>query len=288
MTDPIDFGKELGMLIKEATAPLKKEIEELKSREPEKGEAGKDADPVDLDALASLVIDKLFGGDRLKTLVDLVTSESVAKHMEENPARDGKDADPEVIKKAVSEAVAAIPAPSDGKDADPVSEAQIAAEVARYLQANPVKDGESGVGLAGAMIDRSGHLMITTTKGENINLGKVVGEDGRDGLTFEDVTGEHDSERGFVISVGRGDRKKEFTLPYMVNRGFWTAGVKTLSGQNITHDGALWIAKRDTCAEPCLANADDWQLAARKGRDGKDGKSVKVPMQPVKLGAGNG
>ena len=38
MTDPIDFGKEIGGLIREAIAPVKRELEELRERAPEKGD----------------------------------------------------------------------------------------------------------------------------------------------------------------------------------------------------------------------------------------------------------
>jgi hypothetical protein len=288
MSDPIQFGKEIGNIIREALAPIHRRLEVLEQRSPEKGEPGESPPPVDHDAIADAVIAGLLGTDRLQTLVDLSTSEAVAKHFEANPVRDGKDADPALIEAAVERAVAAIPAPRDGKDAQPITEEQLAAQVAKHLAAHPPKDGIDGVGLAGAMIDRGGELVVTTTKGEAIKLGKVVGDDGRDGLSFETARGEYDSERGFVITLGAGERCKELVLPYMVHRGFWREGLATKAGQSITHDGALWIAKRDNASRPCLENEQDWALAARKGRDGKDGKSVRVPAEPVKLGTDNG
>jgi len=339
MSDPIDFGKMLGGLVRDALAPLLQRLTKLEEREVPEGRPGRDADPemvaeqiraaleglpapragkdadpvtddqialqvarhleenpvpagrdadqVDVEALADLVVAKLLDSDRLATLVDLATGSAVAKHLEENPVRDGRDADPAVIERAVKAAVDALPAPKDGRDADPVTEQQLAAQVARHLAVNPPQPGADGVGLAGAMIDRAGELVITTTKGEAVRLGKVVGEDGRDGISFETATGEYDAERGFVIKLGAGERRTELVLPYMVHRGFWREGLSTKAGQSITHDGALWIAKRDNASKPCLENEQDWALAARKGRDGKDGKSVRVPAEPVKLGAGN-
>ncbi|UUS13342.1 hypothetical protein NMB32_14620 [Stenotrophomonas sp. CD2] len=141
------------------------------------------------------------------------------------------------------------------------------------------------------MIDRSGELVITTTKGEAIRLGVVVGRDGEDGqhgLSFETASGDYDSERGFVITLGSGDRRTELVLPYMVHRGFHREGLGMKAGQSVTHDGALWIAKRANASKPCLENTDDWILAARKGRDGRDGRSVRVPAGPVSLGDGDG
>jgi len=284
MTDPIDFGKEIGGLIREAIAPVKRELEELRERGPEKGDPGQDAEPVDVDALADLVVAKLLESPRLLTLVDVATADAVSKHFEANPVQHGRDADPAVIEATVKAAVEALPTPKDGRDADPVTEQQLAAVVAKHLTDNPPQAGADGVGLAGAMIDRAGELVITTTKGEAIRLGKVVGEDGLDGLSFETAAGEYDAERGFVLTLGTGDRRKEFVLPYMVHRGFHRDGLGMKAGQSVTHDGALWIAKRDNASRPCLENADDWILAARKGRDGKDGKSVRVPAEPVQLG----
>lgn len=284
MTDPIDFGKEIGGLIREAIAPVKRELQELRERAPLQGEPGQDAEPVDVDALADLVVAKLLESPRLLTLVDVVTADAVSKHFEANPVHHDRDADPAVIELAVKTAVEALPVPKDGRDADPVTDEQLAAQVAKHLAANPPQAGADGVGLAGAMIDRAGELVITTTKGEAVRLGKVVGEDGRDGLSFETAAGEYDAERGFVITLGAGERRAELVLPYMVHRGFHRDGLGMKSGQSVTHDGALWIAKRDNASRPCLENTDDWILAARKGRDGKDGKSVRVPAEPVQLG----
>ncbi|UQA69541.1 hypothetical protein K1516_16610 [Stenotrophomonas maltophilia] len=287
MTDPIDFGKEIGGLIREAIAPVKRELAELRERGPEKGDPGQDAEPVDVDALADLVVAKLLDSPRLLTLVDVATADAVSKHFEANPVQHGRDADPAVIESTVKAAVDALPVPKDGQDAEPVTEQQIAAAVAKHLTENPPKagsDGADGVGLAGAMIDRAGELVITTTKGEAIRLGKVVGDDGQDGLSFDTAAGEYEAERGFVITLGAGDRRKEFVLPYMVHRGFWREGMGVKAGESTTHDGALWIAKRSNASKPCLENDQDWILGARKGRDGKDGKSIRVPAEPVKLG----
>jgi hypothetical protein len=74
----------------------------------DKGDPGKDAPAVDVDAIAEKVLARVV------------------------PPRDGKDADPEVIRSEVAKAVAAIPRPKDGepgKDAAPVDVDAIAASV---------------------------------------------------------------------------------------------------------------------------------------------------------------
>ena len=45
------------------------------------------------------------------------------------------------------------------------------------------KDGKDGIGIAKAEINANGELVITYTDGKVVNLGKVVGADGKDGLT---------------------------------------------------------------------------------------------------------
>ena len=45
------------------------------------------------------------------------------------------------------------------------------------------KDGKDGIGIVKAEINADGELVITYTDGKVVNLGKVVGADGKDGLT---------------------------------------------------------------------------------------------------------
>lgn len=224
------------------------------------GEPGRDAEPV----LVADVVRELVACADLQPILDLLVTESVQKHLEANPPPAGKD----------------------GRDGAPGA---------------PGKDGErgaDGIGLADALIDRDGALVLTLTDGRTKALGVVVGRDGAagkdglDGLSIGDVTREYDSESHEVVerwSIG-GAVTKELRYPAGGIRpgGFWREGLKCFALQAITHDGALWIAKRDTAAKPCLENSDDWQLAARKGRDGRDGKDGKPPPGPVMLGGADG
>lgn len=249
--DPQKFGEMVASLVKSAIGPaIQPYADRITALEAE------------LKAVpAPVEVADLLESDQLKTLVDLQVAETVAEFFAENPVQhgqDGKDADEEVIKALVQKAVDAIP---------------------------PAKDGADGVGLAGAMIDRTGELVITTTKGDNVKLGRVVGQDG---ISFETASGEYVAERGFVLRLAAGDRKVEFELPYMVHRGFWSEGMGTKAGQSTTHDGALWIAKRDNASKPCLENTDDWILAARKGRDGRDVVKTVKPKDSISLEPSNG
>lgn len=154
------------------------------------------------------------------------------------------------------------------------------------------RDGEDGVGLAGAVIDRDGELVVTTTNGAAIKLGCIVGRDGADGVGFDDMSAESDGEGRVTLKFIRGQQVKEFPLTFEipVYRGYWREGRKCEAGHMLTHEGSVWIAKRANCSKPCLENKEDWQLAVRKGRDGKDGANGRDlgPAPAVKLEPKNG
>jgi hypothetical protein len=217
---------------------------------------------------------------------------------------DGKDADPEVIRAAVAEAVAAIPPakdgadappvePSDivkailslpeivdeavqkylvdnppaaGKDAEPVADDQIARVVALHLASNPPAPGRDG---------RDGQPGIKGMDGANGVDGKD-GRDGADGLGFDDLTVEHDGEGNVTLKFIRGDQVKEFSIriPGFVDRGIYRDVGEYLSGNGVTFGGSYWIAQKDAPeGKPGLS--EDWRLAVKRGRDGKDGANGK-------------
>lgn len=219
----------------------------------EQGVPGRDAEPV----LVADVVRELIDCADLRPILDLLAAEAVEKHLGEHPPKDGRDGEP------------GTQGPAGERGADG-------------------KDGADGIGLAGAVIDREGQLVVTLTNGEQKSLGPVVGRDGangRDGLSVSEVSRTYDGETHEVVERWTADgEQKELRYPAGGIRpgGFYREGMKCHALQAVTHDGALWIAKRDTTAKPCLENADDWQLAARKGRDGRDGRDGKIP-EPVKL-----
>lgn len=139
-----------------------------------------------------------------------VTAEDVApvliafaqKFLEDLPIpRDGKDG-------------------NDGKDGEPGTAGRDGAPGRDGVDGKDGADGADGIGLAGALIGRSGDLIVTLTNGETNSLGIVVGRDGlngrdgadgaagrdgRDGqhgLGFEDLS-LVENEAGRVASVSR-------------------------------------------------------------------------------------
>lgn len=149
--------------------------------------------------------------------------------------------------------------------------------------------GADGLGLAGAMIDRDGALLVTLTNGEVKSLGKVVGKDGsdgKDGLSLEDFQLEYlpESHEINVKAVCNG-RTKELRYPAGGIRpaGYWRENTKAVPGEAWVNGGSLWICMKATQAQPAT-NSDAWIIAARAGRDGERGAAGKLPNDaPIKL-----
>jgi hypothetical protein len=299
MLDPVEFGKSMAAIVKDATAPLLRRIEdqdarikELEARQPERGADGKDgtsvtiadvepmlaemvgravaaipapkdgadgkdAEPIDVHE----VVRELIACDEIKTILDPMTAEAVAKHMAENPVQHGKDGAPG----------------RDGKDGE------------RGPQGEKGMDGSNGRdGLDVKDLFRAdgGRLVAVLSDGTTRDLGEFVGKDGRDGLNgndgadFTDCTIDYDGERTITIRSGSATITK--TVPIPIDRGYYREGMASEKGDIVTHDGNAWIAQRDTKAKPCRESAD-WRMLARRGRDGRDGIDAKPAPGPVKL-----
>ncbi|HHX91373.1 MAG TPA: hypothetical protein GX700_16730 [Paracoccus sp.] len=186
--------------------------------------------------------------------------------------QDGKDADPDAVAALVRDQIKgdldSLREAGKGVSLDDVAPLIDSAVEKAVSQIEPAKDG---IGLAGALIDRDGNLVVTLTNGVAKALGPVVGKDaepaepGRDGLGFEDL--EFETKDGRLYAVfRRGDLVKEARLPGISYRGVWKAG-EYLTGDSVTFGACQWIATADTDEKPGEGKA--WQLAVRKGRDAK-------------------
>lgn len=183
---------------------------------------------------------------------------------------------PAIVSAEVEKAVAAIPRPQDGKPGEKGA------------------PGRDGIGLAGALIDRDGSLVVTLTNGEAKSLGPVVGRDGdkgeagrdgADGVGFDDLDVVHDGERGFTFRFTKGERvvEKHFELPVVVDRGVYAAGKEYAKGDGVSYGGSFWIAQEPTSERP--DGGKGWRLSVKKGRDGRDAvvKTEAAPS-PLKVG----
>lgn len=203
-----------------------------------------------------------------------------------------------MIDEVVRAAVSVIPFPQNGKsvsveDLVPIISSEIDKRVGELPVAKDGKDGidgKDGVGLAGALIDRNGELVVTLTDGATKSLGPVVGRDGEgkpglDGFGFDDLDVVYDGEKTFTLRFVQGERIKEFSfaMPVVLDRGVYREGNSYKAGDAVTWAGSVWIAQKETAAKPDAGN--DWRLSVKRGRDGKDGlvKEAK-PAHPVRVG----
>lgn len=144
------------------------------------------------------------------------------------------------------------------------------------------------VSVAGALIDRTGSLVITMSDGSTKSIGPVVGKDGdpgNDGLGFDDLDAAYDGEKTITLTFMRGERVKEFafTMPVVIDRGVYRDGSEYKAGDGVTWGGSFWIAQKDTSAKPDAG--DDWRLSVKRGRDGKHGEMKQAKAHsPVRVG----
>jgi len=295
--------------------------------------APKDGKDVDPDAVKAWIVEAVAalpapkdGRDADPETIKSMVADAVAALP---TPRDGHDADPEAIKAAVADAVAALPVPKDGKDAAPYApdpdevRSLLAPIVREYVAAlPPPKDGVSvtlddvrplvddavskavsaipapkdGIGLAGALIDRGGNLVVTLTNGEARALGEVVGRDadmaaidkaitekvaaipvpkdgndGRDAFQLEDFEASVlDDGRTIRFAMTAGGEQRAYHLPFpvVIDRGVYRDGQKYEQGDAVTWAGSIWIAQKETEAKPDAG--DGWRLSVKRGRDGKD------------------
>lgn len=150
-------------------------------------------------------------------------------------------------------------------------------------------DGKDGVGLADAMIDREGNLVLTMTDGRHKSLGIVMGKDGQpgrdgtngaagkdgtDGLGFDDMSVDYDGERTITLRFQRDQITKEFplVLPIVLDKGVWTErgpdGGGYRKGDGVTWGGQFYIARKDTFAKP--DDYESWRLSVKRGKDAKE------------------
>lgn len=195
---------------------------------------------------------------------------------------------------ALKATVEAIPAAVGPTLALPDIPGMVSEAVAKSVSEIPVaKDGANGAGMAGAIIDRDGNLILTMTNGETKNLGSVVGKDGepgkagRDGFNLEDFDASvMDDGRTVLLSftAKEMDYKIELGFPVMLYRGVWREGDYE-RGDTVTLGGSLWHCNAVKTAEKPGEASKDWTLCAKKGRDGKDGvMTPEKSVQPVRVG----
>lgn len=239
---------------------------------------GKDAPPVDLDALAADVLQRvrvpedgksITPEDVAPMLADLV-DKAVSALPKPKDGEDGKSVPVEqvqrMIDEAVSKAVAAIPVPKDGehgRDALDIDILPAIHEARRYAR--------------GTYASHKGGLWYARRSTEGMDGWEcIVDGDAEDevelGADLRTFTLRKIKSSGRVIEKG-------FTLPVVIHKGVFKADEQYQAGDATTWDGSTWIALRETQDKP--GTSDAWRLSTKRGRDGRDGNRG----EPGKRGA---
>lgn len=136
--------------------------------------------------------------------------------------------------------------------------------------------GKDGAGLADALIDKDGALVLTLSDGRTKTLGRVVGSDGSpgaDGKTFSlaDFDVVPIDERTIELQFTHGEEKHTFELefPVPIYRNVFKEGESYQRGDMVTWAGSTWHCDEPKGLKPGAPDSG-WTLAVKAGRPGKD------------------
>lgn len=256
-------------------AEIAKAVAEIEIPVPKDGEPGKDGK----DGIDGKSVDE----EEIKEFVKIVVEEAVSAipvPKDGVAGEDGKDGldghTPTVeeiypiIEEIALNAVAAIPKAKDGENGKDGKDGN---------NGKDGVDGKDGADVVSGFIDRDGNAILTLENGRTINLGCVVGMDGKDGapgLGFQDSDFEFDGERRVTFKVSRNGTTiaKQFVVPAMIYQGVYEEGKEYERGDCVTWSGSLHHCNEATKEKPGGGNKA-WTLAVKRGADGRDAKIVK-------------
>lgn len=174
------------------------------------------------------------------------------------PAKDGETPDPELIRAVVggcvTEAVASMPKPRDGKDADPDLMRQMVDEAVARIP--PARDGET-----------PSQEVLRSLVAEAVSSlpPPAAGKDADPEVMREMIR----AEVATLPTPKDGEPGKDGRLPIVKA---WEDRVH-YAGECCTFDGGTYQASRDTGRSP---PHEDWTCIAAKGADGQDAEAFDI------------
>jgi hypothetical protein len=219
------------------------------------------------------------------------------------------------LRSVIEEQIKSIPVPKDGEAGKNATSEQIAEAVTAWMVANFVqpKDGIDGNhGQDGSNGKDAADIDIIPAIDENKSYPKGTWASYKGGL-IKSLRDTHPMgqksllEAGWDIVVqgiqaievhplddgefaiksvltGGQDHITKMAIPAMVYKGVWKESNGAYKkGHTVTQSGSLWVCLKETETKP--GSSDDWQLAAKRGTDGKDLNVVKMNKpETYKLG----
>lgn len=232
------------------------------------------------------------------------------------PGANGKDADPECIKRLINEALSGLPSPqagekgadgkdglpgANGKDADlEIIQKMIDAAVAEAVKNIPVaKDGDAGVDGRDALdieilpeIDQSKcYARGTYAKHKNglwRSFERTHGLKGWEcivaGIAALEIP-ETDDPRNISVVAMLSDGQsssKGFYIPSVIYRGVFTQR-DYAKGDTVSWGGSIWHCDESTSDKPGEPGSKGWTLAVKRGQNGKDGRDGRDLVKGVSI-----
>jgi hypothetical protein len=272
MIDPVEFGKAMGALVKEATAPLLLRIDQLETK------------------LAAFNIPT---AEDVASLVDLAALSKAAAALvpkaENGTSVTADDVRP-MVDELVSKAVAALPAAEKGKDADMDALKSHLGELVKSVPpvaALPVPSVEE---VATTFERRFSDLTLSWERQARDTFEKAADrmpkpKDGRDALNLEDfdITLADDG-RTVTVKMQAGETviEKSVKIAAVIDRETFKHDGVYEKGDGVSYGGSFWIAKCDSPKGVPGSGETDWRCAVKKGRDGKDLRENASTFDPAK------
>lgn len=257
------------------------------------GAPGKDADPVDMDALARLVNEAVGGAmAAVKVPEDGKDGKDGHDGLDGKNGAEGKSVEisdlAPMVAKAVGETVALLPPAKDGRDGQDGQNGEPgpAGRDASQLDILPTIEATKEYH-AGTWAKFNGGILrsFRNTKPRSAveTLEAAGWEVMIDGVAS--VVPEFDGSRNFTtktIYTSGNIEEVKWHLPIPYYRGVHKHGEGYEHGDMVTSDGSTWFALKDTDSIP--GASADWRLAVKRGRDGKDGEmKLGTKVEPVRL-----
>lgn len=266
MIDPVEFGKHVASIIKDATAPLVARIAQLEEQLSDIPEPV--AEAVDVEAIAQ---------EAALLIPDPKDGTSVTL----------EDVEP-MLASMLEKAIAAIPKPEPVTiDTDAIAK-QAAALIPAPLPAAPLP-APSVDEIAAAFERRFSDLTLSWERQARDTFEKAADrmptpKDGRDAIPLDtmDMTLTEDGRTVTVkMQAGETILEKSIKLATVIDRGVFKSGDAYEKGDAVSYGGCLWIAQKDN-PEGVPGGSKEFRLAVKKGRDGKDLRESASRHDPAK------
>lgn len=260
MIDPVEFGKAMGALVKEATAPLLLRIDQLEKK------LGAISIPTAAEAAALVDVEALA-----KSAAALVPK------AENGTSVTAEDVQP-LVDELVSKAVAALPAAEKGKDADMEVLKSHVGELVKGIQPAAPLPAPSVEEIAGTFERRFSDLTLSWERQARDTFEKAADrmpkpKDGRDALNLEDfdITLADDG-RTVTVKMQAGETviEKSVKIAAVLDNGIFKHDGTYEKGDGVSYGGSFWIAKCDAPKGVPGSGETDWRCAVKSGRPGRD------------------